>query len=372
MVFDKSSYGMNGFFWFFGVVEDRKDPLNCGRVRVRCYYWNNEDPTQVPVEDLPWAQVVMPVSSASVSGVGHSPTGIVEGSTVFGFFVDGLEAQMPMIIGTVPAIPAAVANYQIGFNDPRTDTQGFPKYVLGNTPRTFPAFADEPDANRLARNENIDQTINSFKVPVDQIVSASGTSISQPSDPYNAKYPFNHVYQSESGHTIEVDDTPDAERIHIFHRSGTRVEIFPDGSIVTIGKNNSYTAIDGNGVEHVKGTKDVVVDGNATLKINDMTIQVTGGDYKLSVDSGNATLTINGNLNMNITGDVSETIGGNLTRNVSGSINESASSITYNTPSISASGTIVATGNVTGAGISLQTHSHVGVRSGGDVSGPPI
>ena len=27
--------GLGGFLWFFGVVEDRQDPLKVGRLRVR-------------------------------------------------------------------------------------------------------------------------------------------------------------------------------------------------------------------------------------------------------------------------------------------------------------------------------------------------
>ena len=33
-------------------------------------------------------------------------------------------------------------------------------------------------------------------------------TISQPNSAYSARYPFNHVYESESGHLIEQDDTP--------------------------------------------------------------------------------------------------------------------------------------------------------------------
>ena len=31
------------FNWWFGVVEDRNDPLKLGRVRVRCYGWHTDD-----------------------------------------------------------------------------------------------------------------------------------------------------------------------------------------------------------------------------------------------------------------------------------------------------------------------------------------
>ena len=78
---------------FVGVVENRKDPKELGRVQVRIYGVHTEDKTAIPTADLPWATVVMPATSASISGVGRSPTGIVEGSWVFGVLVDEREYQ---------------------------------------------------------------------------------------------------------------------------------------------------------------------------------------------------------------------------------------------------------------------------------------
>ena len=84
----KEWMGITNFVWFFGVIEDIIDPLNIGRVKVRCYGWHTEDREVLPPEGLPWAQVMMPVTSASMAGVGQSPTGLIEGSHVMGFFMD--------------------------------------------------------------------------------------------------------------------------------------------------------------------------------------------------------------------------------------------------------------------------------------------
>ena len=35
--------GLDGFIWFVGVVEDRNDPDQLGRVRVRCLGFHTED-----------------------------------------------------------------------------------------------------------------------------------------------------------------------------------------------------------------------------------------------------------------------------------------------------------------------------------------
>ena len=70
------------FQYFFGVVEDRQDPLKMGRVRIRAFGVHTEDRSKIPTEDLPWATPIMPYTSASISGIGESPTGPVEGTWV--------------------------------------------------------------------------------------------------------------------------------------------------------------------------------------------------------------------------------------------------------------------------------------------------
>jgi hypothetical protein len=93
--------GRDGFYWFFGKVVDRQDPLCLGRVRVRVYGIHPDDENLVPNDHLPWAMPIQPITSAGFSGVGRSPTGPIEGTQVFGFFADGAECQIPFVMGTV-------------------------------------------------------------------------------------------------------------------------------------------------------------------------------------------------------------------------------------------------------------------------------
>ena len=72
---------------FFGIVEDRHDPLKIGRVRVRIHGSHTDSKLNIATPDLPWAQVILPTTSAGLSGLG-TQHGLVEGSTVFGFFRD--------------------------------------------------------------------------------------------------------------------------------------------------------------------------------------------------------------------------------------------------------------------------------------------
>ena len=68
--------------FFIGVVEDINDPSKLNRVRTRIFGKHTEDITLLPTESLPWYNVVMPVTSASTSGVGQT-LGLVQGSWVF-------------------------------------------------------------------------------------------------------------------------------------------------------------------------------------------------------------------------------------------------------------------------------------------------
>jgi hypothetical protein len=127
--------GLDGFIWFYGVVEDRQDPYQIGRVKVRCFGHHTGNKIDLPTEDLPWAQVMLPVTSAGISGIGQTPMGLVEGSHVFGFFRDGEDRQEPVVMGSMPGYPAELADTEKGFYDPNGE---------------YPRYINSPDTNQLA------------------------------------------------------------------------------------------------------------------------------------------------------------------------------------------------------------------------------
>ena len=113
--------GKDGFIWWHGVVEDRKDPLMLGRCRVRILGWHTANKSELPTENLPWAYPVMPITSASQTNAGEAPVGPVEGTWVMGYYRDGELAQEPVMMGTMHGIPAEFAKQNTGFNDSRLD-----------------------------------------------------------------------------------------------------------------------------------------------------------------------------------------------------------------------------------------------------------
>ena len=402
--------GKDGFIWWHGVVEDRQDPLFLGRCRVRILGWHTEDKAELPTASLPWAQVIMPVTSASQTGVGHAPVGPVEGTWVMGFYRDGELAQEPVIMGTIPGIPENFAKQGTGFNDPRLDTivserQGSDKDgkgkkgVTGKSLDAFPfppkkielpsgaeavvsAYSNPerksigdstassgsqslypreinvPTTSRYARGKNdstsnissvgifsvrkdlarsgdFSQTIElptlslsdvlipknlsitdssdgSSKVGVNehlkeedfnslrQTISEQKT-ITQPDSAYAAIYPYNHVYESESGHLIEQDDTPGKERLHWYHRSGTFTEFHPKGMRV----------------DRTHASRFNIVTGSYKSIINGEEAKSIGGDYSLSVagkitlQSKESSITISSTKNIVVDSRKNTYIGGN-------------------------------------------------------------
>jgi hypothetical protein len=126
---------MNINNWFTGIVEDVNDPSQQGRVRVRCMNYHNGNITELPTEKLPWATCIMPVTSAGVSGIGQSPTGLVPGSWVLGFFRDENDLQDPIIIGSI----STEKGYEIGYSNNVDVTPSF--YSSGETLKLLPTAA---------------------------------------------------------------------------------------------------------------------------------------------------------------------------------------------------------------------------------------
>tara|TARA_B110000879_G_C11155896_1_gene506861 strand:+ start:1392 stop:1952 length:561 start_codon:yes stop_codon:yes gene_type:complete len=170
--------------WFLGSVVDVKDPMELGRVKVKVFgvYDDIDD------DNLPWAQIVVPITQGIHEGKGQN-LGILVGTQVFGMFLDGKSSQLPMVIGTVPK---------------------------------------EGDTNSKA----------------------------------TANYPLNKVYETETGHFKEYDDSGTG-RIKEYHQKGTYYEMKEDGI-------------------HIYGDTKVTIHGKSEVQVNAPIVSVSGGVVKLN------------------------------------------------------------------------------------------
>lgn len=321
--------------YFYGIVEDRHDPLMIGRVRVRVHGVHTDDKNSIATPDLPWAQVIMSPSASGLSGIGMNSHGLVEGSTVFGFWRDSTK-QDPIVLGVSTGITVDGYKEDIdgnilsrltskGFNDPRLFTvsdydgtadgpnpaassnrgwglssaldtapkqpsqkgrivnydgsgstvdhavkvEGGQGYFINGDEKTamdkerdlpyYPLNYDESDISKFARGEG-DYSVRSIN-------DIKGME-HYPNSPADPKYPYNHVWHSESGHILEIDDTFEAERLAIEHRSGTFMEIHPDGSEVHHIVNDHYHVVCKDHEVYVGGKVNVRILGNASIHAN--------------------------------------------------------------------------------------------------------
>lgn len=304
--------GLTGFVWWFGIVEDRKDPLNLGRARVRIYSWHSEDKQSIPTDHLPWAHPLHPVNG------GHgSVAPPKEGALVMGFFGDGKEGQFPIIMGILNGIPEETPSQDKGFSDQRTDLENYPRPPKSTTetkgtgvtieeedkaPR-YPNVLNEPHTSRYARNEKTDEEKSYLTKRksnrATSIPTATGGTWDEPETTYNTAYPFNNVKETESGHIIEIDDTPKAERIHERHRSGTFDEKMPDGSNVTRIVKDDYEIVLADKKMVVYGKCDITVYGDCGIYVKkDCNVKTDGN---LNVNSKDINLTASGNMTLTAT-----------------------------------------------------------------------
>lgn len=200
---------MQAMQWFQGVVEDVDDPEKLGQVRVRIFGENAPGGSRNDLNVLPWAKVLMPVTSSGFSGIGQAPVGLTKGAWVVGFYMG--DKKHPMILGSMVM----------------TDT--ISRQASGESP---------------VQKEYIEE-------------------LGEKKTKYDTKYPNNRTLNTVAGHVIEIDDTPGSERLHAYHKSGSYIEIFPDGSIVT------------------KSVKD-----NTSVTINDHAISVVRGDLQIVSNEG--------------------------------------------------------------------------------------
>lgn len=570
-------FGNLGFYWWIGVVENRKDPLKLGRYQVRIFGYNNPNKTEQPTSELPWAIPIQPVFSSAISGKGTSSNGLLEGTWVAGFYADGEDKQQPFILGSIAAAPISDITQQnlstsnqtetqesflkdrfgnvvadgegnpikietfseleqsdlsefppltktdlqnlidaIGFKESSSvkngvqnysaenqfgfigkyqfgalalQTLGYLKAPVGKTlknadlkdasnwsgksslnsiedyfksskvqeeimienlrfnykilkkkgaltassnksevagllatahllgaggaiklkagqvgkdgngvsgdvyynlgskavggdgetitplePQEAPdiivsspkAFSDPTgvyptreysdgrgDINKLARgdsNGTIVDKKDALRTTNISIANGQG-EWSEPPPAFCAQYPFNHVTETESGHIVEYDDTPGNERLHIYHKKGTYIEIDVNGTSVRKVVGDNYEIFERNNKVFVRGSYDVTVDGIQSLLVKGSSSVQIMGDANIVVNN-NAFLDVAGDYNLNVGGEFNlKSNGINITSNKqfqslvgemfdvkSNTINLDASEINYNSGSASGQG----------------------------------
>lgn len=188
---------------------------------------------------------------------------------------------------------------------PNKDTQNETGYIDPNHRYPRDRTTSQASTNKLAKGV-IQDTIVTKKEQMRRIgvpLAMNRGTWDQPHVAYGAKYPFNNVTETESGHVVEYDDTPQHERIHLYHRKGTFEEIDQNGTKVTRIVGDNYTIVDRNGFVSIDGEANVTVSGTANIYVrNDANIQV----------EGSTELKVGGSLNVGVAKDFNLATQGNI------------------------------------------------------------
>lgn len=152
------------FRWFIGIVKQIANDR--ARVRVRIFGIHPiENSEKVSNNDLPWALVLYPTTGAQTSG-GNLSHNLVTGSWVFGFFVDGIDSQQPVVVGVINGGQGSVNNSSGSIG---TNTSS------ASSPIATPNTVDDTIApSQLTGNDNASKVYNYFWERITKEGSATG------------------------------------------------------------------------------------------------------------------------------------------------------------------------------------------------------
>ena len=171
----KSNFlGRDGFRWWIGqippsktwLLQFKKRPNAWGnRVRVRIMGYHPQNTTELKDEDLPWATVILPTNNGSGKAGFKKPIRVNQGDIVVGFFMDGDDAQLPVIFGVI-----GNSRYVVNKEPPSPFVP-----FSGYTPET------EPGNKTIVKNETGDDSqdtdapvVNLDKGKVEQLKQTTG------------------------------------------------------------------------------------------------------------------------------------------------------------------------------------------------------
>ena len=161
----------------------------------------------------------------------------------------------------------------------KAESQGF---IDKNAIYPTEEYKNKSDTDKLATGD-INGTIVQQK-EIDRVFGCQlpeGEYFEQPEIPYNAQYPYNKTIHTESGHVIEMDDTPGSERLHVYHKSGTFIELDQSGSVVKRTLGSSYEFIDRNNKLSIVGDDNISIGGNMKVFVAANAIIEVQGDTNL-------------------------------------------------------------------------------------------
>jgi len=153
----KSNFiGRDGFIWWIGQVPpegNHREQINGGgwshRYKVRILGYDSPEKEILPDDKLRWAQVMLPTTAGSGGANQSMSVAISPGDTVFGFFLDGNDLNVPVILGVLP----------------RTSKVSTDQYTEPFEPYTGYTRKVDNDGAYIVKNESNENNTTSQKSP---------------------------------------------------------------------------------------------------------------------------------------------------------------------------------------------------------------
>jgi hypothetical protein len=180
------------------------------------------------------------------------------------------------------------------------------------------------------------------------------------SHPPEGEYPTHWVEQYPGGIRVVIGNEKGKESYAIYHPSGTYMQMFPDGTSVSmhIGENKQYNkggvtlTVDENGDIHIRGHHKLQVGGGSHVEVQGDAGIIVGGDVALA-GLGNIGMNAHGNLYLGVRGNMSFNVEGNFKAEVKGT-----------TTMLSEGSTTVATKG----DMAMSSSGNMGLDSGGSLT----
>ena len=183
-LFNSGVLGSNFLWWIGQVVDDSywRDNIIPGkfadkdsipgwgrRYKVRIMGVHDQGETAIPAENLPWANVMYPITAGSGIGNAFQTSALRQGMFVFGFWMDGQNMQTPVIMGvlgnnaqtplpTGPIEENKVTNTQPG-------NLAYSGYADGKDPKQGTAKEKVPDSGLVTEKPKADDIAKEGATP---------------------------------------------------------------------------------------------------------------------------------------------------------------------------------------------------------------
>ena len=192
--------GKDGFRWWIGQIVPRKDQADQtdegkgwgNRYKVRILGYHPYNNVELKDEELPWATVISPPGHGTGSGGISKTLRFQQGDTVIGFFLDGDNAQVPMIFGAfgnsayVPTDKPGPFKAFTGY----TSTHKRPAATVANTPSESTGAIETPAASQISQAD------------ADKVASTTGSGNRATMSSYNGKVVYLGCGKSQSQESI--------------------------------------------------------------------------------------------------------------------------------------------------------------------------